>query len=826
MFKLVLKKFQDMFKKEETIKTGLRISRRKLGFEILEGRELLSAGGFSDNYIYDSNEYEQSSYYESGSSNYSLSQTSGYFTQSSGVTIPDALYSYNQDIVLDGTGSSFITISDTSDLDTISSQVTFRSVFTAASTSGFKYLIAHDVENNVGKELFMRIRNGNLQFGTWTGVHTGGTNYLVETAVTVGQTYDAIGTYDGQYWRLYLNGELVSSLQDVGRDISVPSDFNNGSFNPVWLIGAHGTPTDRRIFNGTIQGVEIFDTALTSEQITALHEQKDDWTINLSGPTTTNGVTPIFAETTQDSFNVTITRENAAINADKTYPVEVRLVFSGSATKDDFQIFDGTTLISDNTEDWLNNDTVFLCYIPAGETSLTLTFKLIDNQIEEDVIEDLTISVSSASANINGTDKNFTCGTNTVNVEIKNDLYNVKWQTIAGIDANKATVSDDSEGRGQRVFPETSIPQGNLANKFELVFELEAVATEDKTLHFKIFDPDNFIGLGKDTETATAWKGNDNYATTSMTTGSVTIAQGATSVALTIVVYPADYTGNKIQSDATTIIIDSAHAGDNFIVVIDTNQTEVNTAQLGTAEATRYKETTNSLTQSELLTVWRTLNVERDVATWDNMPKDDAGNPLSLLTPPIDSFVASELARACIAIKEYFPNVSEMPTISSPITEDETTNIIQDQAGRDSLQANNKPEFWTLRIVTVTRFADYSFKLTDWFYIPDIADDNGNFNNNVLGIAYTTRNVVMLAYERHKDIADNEIWDDEQLTDALRQTTLHEIGHILGLGHVDNNAADGKIMRPTVTPADMLQKDFQKFSLEQIKTIQAQTIPR
>jgi hypothetical protein len=67
----------------------------------------------------------------------------------------------------------------------------------------------------------------------------------------------------------------------------------------------------------------------------------------------------------------------------------------------------------------------------------------------------------------------------------------------------------------------------------------------------------------------------------------------------------------KLIGDENTIVIDSAHAGDNFIVVVDTVQANVNNAALGTTEATRYEET-HGYVQSELLTVWRTVNVERD----------------------------------------------------------------------------------------------------------------------------------------------------------------------------------------------------------------------
>jgi hypothetical protein len=257
----------------------------------------------------------------------------------------------------------------------------------------------------------------------------------------------------------------------------------------------------------------------------------------------------------------------------------------------------------------------------------------------------------------------------------------LKWQTITGTDANKATISADSNSGGKRVFPEKSTPTGAIENKFELVFELEAAATTDTTLYFKILDPDNFIGLGNfDPEsiwpdTATSWLGSDNYATLSATTSSVTIATGTTSATLTIVVYPADYTGTKLTGNAETIVIDTAHAGDNFIVVADTDQTKTNAAALGTTEATRYKES-HGYEQTELLTVWRTLWMELDqMATptataadglalanqgtgegnWDyTAPTDEPTNFDVLAQPakPDISLLTTAMMAACIEVKE------------------------------------------------------------------------------------------------------------------------------------------------------------------------------
>jgi hypothetical protein len=123
------------------------------------------------------------------------------------------------------------------------------------------------VENNRGTELFLRICNGSLQFGRWLGANTGNVNILVQTTVEAGRKYDAVGTYDSEYWRLYLDGVLVASLYDPGRDIGVYENFNGETFNPVWLLGGHGDPNQRCQFVGTIYNAEVYDTALTSEQV-------------------------------------------------------------------------------------------------------------------------------------------------------------------------------------------------------------------------------------------------------------------------------------------------------------------------------------------------------------------------------------------------------------------------------------------------------------------------------------------------------------------------------------------------------------------------------
>ncbi|MDR2642426.1 MAG: hypothetical protein LBC74_06490, partial [Planctomycetaceae bacterium] len=452
--------------------------------------------------------------------------------------------------------------------------------------------------------------------------------------------------------------------------------------------------------------------------------------------------------------------------------------------------------------------------VPAGQTAVTLTFKLVDNQTQETSSESLTITLTSAKVTENNTTQDIELGTSVATtVTIKNDSLNVKWQTITGTDANKTTLSADADGRGQRVFPEKTTPTGEIANKFELVFELEAAATAATTLYFKILDPDNFIGLGNNDNNATAWAGNDNYATLSVLT-SVTIAANATSATLTIVAYPAGYTGTKLTGNATTIIIDSAHAGDNFIVVVDTDQAKVNAAALGTTQDTRYKEN-NKLTQSELLTVWRTLNVELDVASWTNMP---AGN----LKAPLDGLVATELARACIVTREFTPNNTVAPNVGdNGVNKNEDDKLLgtdgTNQSGRD-LPANSK-DFWTVRIVTIP-----------YYNYGEYNDDYGAFT--------PTTNTIAICYE---EISDDVMFynasdkPDIDLNDSLRQNVLHEIGHVLltGLG-TDHTGDDNNHTTPTVTDDVSIMTqgvgsgfninrtvgDYRKFLNTQIKDIQ------
>ncbi|MDR2171054.1 MAG: hypothetical protein LBP59_13000, partial [Planctomycetaceae bacterium] len=149
---------------------------------------------------------------------------------------------------------------------------------------------------------------------------------------------------------------------------------------------------------------------------------------SLSGPTATNGLVPTFSEATQDTFNVTINNESLLMD-NICSDGDFQLIFGGTASKDDFAIYDGNNLISNDTTSWSNN-TVFFYSIPVGATSVTLTFKIIDNQFLEPSTENLTISVGCVSSG--GEMGGCVCMIDTISVTIINDSFSVEWQTIDG----------------------------------------------------------------------------------------------------------------------------------------------------------------------------------------------------------------------------------------------------------------------------------------------------------------------------------------------------------------------------------------------------------
>ncbi|MDR2169075.1 MAG: hypothetical protein LBP59_02930, partial [Planctomycetaceae bacterium] len=425
------------------------------------------------------------------------------------------------------------------------------------------------------------------------------------------------------------------------------------------------------------------------------------------------------------------------------------------------------------------------------------------------------------------------------------------------------TLSPDTVNQGQRVFPEKSTPNGAIENKFELVFKLETAATDSVTLYYKFFDPDNFIGLGNNDNNASSWTGGDNYATSSITTGSITIAAGATNKALTVVVYSDGYTGTKLTASATTIIIDTAHAGDNFIVVVDTDQAKTNVAALGTTEATRYKETHN-YAQTELLTVWRTLWMELDQmaaptvtatdgfaltdqgTTWDYTAPVNEPMNFDVLAQPVKpniTLLTAAMLTACIEVKEVSQDpenwiwiVDENDNLSNGGWRTETPFVHNLPNANVSTVTNigslsrdiniNTHEFWTIQAIggyeaEIMKDYDAPNELSVFGYrAPRYA------NINPIG------GVIMIFQETIRDFAVTGI--SANSTSCLRTSnqinqlvTLHETLHTFGfVDHNPNNPNinDGDIMNASTWLYSVDTDHVVKLNAEQIKKIQANTM--
>ena len=220
------------------------------------------------------------------------------------------------------------------------------------------------------------------------------------------------------------------------------------------------------------------------------------------------------------------------------------------------------------------------------------------------------------------------------------------------------------------------------------------------------------------------------------------------------------------------------------------------------------------------LTVWRRLWVERDVAPWTGLASDP--NPGSLefkydsRKTPIDGFVETQLARACIKIEEYLDNSYRGPMTSSPITIGDLVDIVVDEIGRELKKEWNSNDYWTIRIVTISAFSwDVAEALsgiarpsdvTPWDFVPA----NGNFisGTNTILIAYAYMNT------RHQS--------SEDLQQAMRQTVLHELGHALGIISEGN---DG-VMKSFLSVAEELQPQYQQFLDGDIVTIQEESKTR
>ena len=108
-------------------------------------------------------------------------------------------------------------------------------------------------------ELFSGGYGDNIPQGAQSGVND-------TTSIIPGQWYYIVYTYDGQTSKLYINGELKSSLQKTATFTANTQDL---------FIGKHENPLYPYYFNGVIDEIRIYNKALTPDAINHLINFKD-----------------------------------------------------------------------------------------------------------------------------------------------------------------------------------------------------------------------------------------------------------------------------------------------------------------------------------------------------------------------------------------------------------------------------------------------------------------------------------------------------------------------------------------------------------------------
>ena len=296
----------------------------------------------------------------------------------------------------------------------------------------------------------------------------------------------------------------------------------------------------------------------------------------------------------------------------------------------------------------------------------------------------------------------------------------------------------------------------------------------------------------------------------------------------------------SIRKDNNGVLLadQAAHAGDNYIIAAHPNNGVVQRAEIDEYNniAIAYENentgsggngnqgsggnsggTTTSyhhLTKTPLLTVWRTLWAELDQIALppNNIVKADL--------PLIDGFVKSELARACIDIKPYTPNtttwVSGLEIM--PYAWNNGTSSIAN-ACRNSPQPTET--FWTVHMIGAFRGEPKPKAPTD--PNPTIP------NPPPLGRHYGGNNTIFVFNWQIENAVDtwnqnnpNQQIPSNSLGDIKRRTSLHEIGHALGL---KDNVYGSGIMEQT-NMGNRLLTTYQEFKPEELRDIQAQSKPK
>ena len=243
----------------------------------------------------------------------------------------------------DGTSDS-VNLGNDSSLN-FEGEITVSAWVKIDTTGGFKAILAHGSAG--GKEVYLRLKDSSYQFGSWDSVTD---NHLVSAyipAADIGTWVHLTGTYDGENWNLYRNGELFASRADSVGCVAVGAD---------WRIGSN-KGTDR-FFDGEIRNVTLWNTSLDATQAAALYDASVTLTPS-EDPEIAATVTPTTPASTLFSDNYT------TIVTDYTYDASGHLLsLTDSVGNTTSYVYNYMGLVASETNE--NLDTRYFSYDSLG----------------------------------------------------------------------------------------------------------------------------------------------------------------------------------------------------------------------------------------------------------------------------------------------------------------------------------------------------------------------------------------------------------------------------------------------------------------------------
>ncbi|MGN0930924.1 MAG: hypothetical protein ACI4NP_04330, partial [Thermoguttaceae bacterium] len=367
-------------------------------------------------------------------------------------------------------------------------------------------------------------------------------------------------------------------------------------------------------------------------------------------------------------------------------------------------------------------------------------------------------------------------------------IVSTSWETSSHLNL----ISDGSNG--VKAFVEQPLntstgalnPEKNIATaRVTLAVQLPAGMTG--TVHVDWFDPDNPIGS---TITASGYgKGKrDNHGTISQISSNVLTFDSQTKTRLLTLTIDGGYAGDNyiLAAHPNFGVMGRAEVRNNNVVVpsIDNNASG-GSSNSGGSSGGDYVYAAN-LDKTSMLTVWRSLWVERDQMTYTS----DTGSVQTAAPVLIDGFVKTELARACVDVREYTPNPRTVTQGVEVITALDPPSI---SLVRDSPAPTDS--FWTVLALASFRY---------------------DISNNRLGqFTANTALVYQLAIE-----TNIQTWNDarpdlqiEDSSDCSRRVSLHELGHAFGLmdkkAEQDKGVMSYKGIYTGLSPENLEFEDFE-----------------